>query len=205
MNVLVACEESQAVTIEFRKLGVNAFSCDIQECSGGSPEWHIQDDVLKVLNNKWDLVIAFPPCTHLAVSGAAWFDIKKKDGRQKEGIDFFLLFTKIDGKFAIENPVGIMSNIYRKPDQVIHPWQFGHMEQKSTCLWLNKLNLLKPTDIVYTEMKKLDRKIRERIHWVGSRKDRSKIRSKTFQGIAHAMANQWSKELGKKYYLFDNY
>jgi len=126
MKVLVACEESQAVTIEFRKLGHEAYSCDIQECSGGYPEWHLQQDVTELLKQEWDMIIAFPPCTHLAVSGSRHFEQKRKDGRQQEGIDFFMLFAnaKCD-KIVIENPVGIMSTIWRKPNQIINPWQFG--------------------------------------------------------------------------------
>src|SRR5579871_599466 len=117
MKILVACEESQAVTIELRKLGHEAYSCDIQECSGGHPEWHIQDDVLKHLDG-WDMIIAFPPCTHLAMSGARHFEKKRADGRQQEGINFFMAITNAPcAKLAIENPVGIMSGIYRKPDQ----------------------------------------------------------------------------------------
>ena len=146
INVLLACEESQAVCIEFRKLGFNAFSCDILPCSGGHPEWHIQFDVLKIMNGtefltqdstlhivrKWDIMIAFPPCTHLAVSGAAWFEEKRKDGRQQQGIDFFMAFQSSKILYtAIENPVGIMSNLYRKPDQVIQPYYFGDEFQKN--------------------------------------------------------------------------
>ena len=149
MKVLVACEESQAVTIELRKLGHEAYSCDIQEQSGGHPEWHLQCDVLSILNNKWDMVIAFPPCTHLCVSGARWFKEKQADGRQQAAIDFFMEFVNCNAnKVAIENPVGIMSNIYRKPDQIIQPWMFGHGETKATCLWLKNLPPLYPTQIV---------------------------------------------------------
>ena len=134
MKILVACEESQAVTIEFRALGHEAYSCDILPCSGGHPEWHIQGDVLPLLKEKWDMVIAFPPCTHLAVSGAAHFAKKRADGRQQQGIDFFMEFTKLTCAYAIENPVGIMSKLWRKPDQIIQPWQFGDSFQKQTCL-----------------------------------------------------------------------
>jgi len=148
MKILVACEESQAVTIEFRKKGHSAFSCDILQCGGDHPEWHIQDDVTNLLWKKWDMVLAFPPCTHLASSGARWFKEKQKDGRQKEAIDFFLMFTNLSCKWMIENPIGIMSTHYRKPDQIIQPWQFGHGETKATCLWINRLPQLKPTKIV---------------------------------------------------------
>ena len=120
MKILVACEESQAVCIEMRKLGHEAYSCDIEPCSGWHPEWHIQGDVVPLLQQEWDMIIAFPPCTHLAVSGAAWFEQKRKDGRQQQGIDFFMLFTELKcKKVAIENPIGIMSKIYRKPEQII--------------------------------------------------------------------------------------
>lgn len=135
MKILAACEESQAVTIELRRLGHEAYSCDIEPCSGGHPEWHLQQDVVPLLKQKWDMIIAFPPCTHLAVSGAAWFEEKRKDGRQQQGIDFFILFTNLDcPRVAIENPVGIMSTYYRKPDQIIQPWMFGHPEKKSDLL-----------------------------------------------------------------------
>lgn len=135
MKVLVACEESQAVTIAFRKLGHEAYSCDIEPCSGGHPEWHLQQDVVPLLSQNWDMIIAFPPCTHLATSGAAWFEKKRKDGRQQQGIDFFMLFANANcPRIAIENPVGIMSTVWRKPDQIIQPWQFGEPFSKKTCL-----------------------------------------------------------------------
>lgn len=149
MKILLACEESQIVCKEFRAKGHEAYSCDILPCSGGQPEWHIQKDVLKVLYDGWDLIIAFPPCTHLAVSGARWFKEKQKDGRQQAAIDFFMKFTdKNFPKVAIENPIGIMSTLYRPPDQIIQPWQFGHGETKATCLWLHNLPNLQPTNIV---------------------------------------------------------
>ena len=186
MKVLIACEESQIVTKEFRKLNIKAFSCDIQECSGGHPEWHIKKNILGLLKQKWDIIIAFPPCTHLSVSGARWFKEKQTDSRQQQGIDFFMKFVNCNcERIAIENPIGIMSTIYRKPNQIIQPWQFGHGETKATCLWLKNLSLLKPTDIV---------KGREnRIHKMPPSRDRGKLRSKTFLGIAKAMAEQWSK------------
>ena len=183
MNVLVACEESQAVTIAMRNRGIEAYSCDILPCSGGHPEWHIQDDVSNMLKESWGMVIAFPPCTHLAVSGARWFDEKRKDGRQQHGIDFFMMFTELECKYAIENPVGIMSSIYRKPDQIIQPWQFGHGETKATCLWLKGLSPLVPTNVVEGRA--------DRIHKLPPSPDRWKIRSETYQGIADAMADQW--------------
>lgn len=222
MNVLVACEESQEVCKAFRAKGHNAFSCDIQECSGGHPDWHILGDCLPllngyrlfwtmdgeehddVLNDPWDLIIAHPPCTDLAVSGARHFARKRADGSQQRSIDFFMKFTDVDcEKVAIENPVCIMSSIYRKPDQIIQPWQFGHSVSKKTCLWLKGLPPLKPTNIVEPEV----------IHSKGKSGGYSgaswnvydeagkaisyndprvaKARSKTFPGIARAMAEQW--------------
>ena len=192
MKILVACEESQAVTIELRRLGHEAYSCDIEPCSGGHPEWHLQQDVLPLLREKWDMIIAFPPCTHLAVSGAAWFEQKRKDGRQKQAIDFFMQFANcVCEKVAIENPVGIISSIWRKPDQIIHPWMFGHLEQKTTCLWLKGLQPLAETNNVRKQMMELPRNERERLHYLPPSKDRAKLRSKTFPGIARAMAEQW--------------
>jgi len=182
-KALIACEESQAVTIAMRNFGVEAYSCDIEPCSGGHPEWHLQQDVVDLLDEPWDIVIAFPPCTDLCVSGARWFEHKRKDGRQQKSIDFFMLFTHVSCPCAIENPVGIMSTIYRKPDQIIHPWQFGHGEIKSTCLWLHKLPLLKPTNIVSGR--------EQRIWKMGPSLSRAKKRSKTYYGIAQAMAQQW--------------
>jgi len=182
MRVLVACEESQAVCKAFRKRGHEAYSCDILPCSGGHPEWHIQGDVLEQLDKGWDMVLAFPPCTDLAVSGARWFKEKRADGRQQRSINFFLAFTRLDCKWVIENPVGIMSTHYRKPDQIIQPWQFGHGETKATCLWLNGLPKLEPTNIVDGR--------EARIHKMGPSPERSKMRSKTYSGIAEAMADQ---------------
>ena len=185
MRVLVACEESQAVTIELRRLGHEAYSCDILECSGGHPEWHLQQDVLPLLKEPWDMIIAFPPCTHLAVSGARYFEQKRKDGRQQQGIDFFMAFAGADcPRIAIENPVGIMSTYWRKPDQIIQPWQFGHGETKATCLWLKGLPLLKPTQVVDGR--------EQRIWRMPPGPERAKLRSKTFPGIARAMAEQWA-------------
>lgn len=209
MKILVACEESQAVTIELRKLGHEAYSCDIIPCSGGHPEWHIMQDVLPLLNGKctfeacdgavhtisgrWDMIIAFPPCTHLAVSGAAWFEQKRKDGRQQQGIDFFMRFANANcPKIAIENPIGIMSKVFRRPSQIIHPWQFGHPEQKSTCLWLKGLSLLHETDNVRDYMLTLPKNQRERLRYLPPSQERAKLRSKTFPGIARAMAEQWA-------------
>ena len=196
MKVLVACEESQAVTIELRKLGHEAYSCDIEPCSGNHPEWHLQQDVTPLLKEKWDMIIAFPPCTHLAVSGARHFKEKIADGRQQQGIDFFMGFVGCGcPKVAIENPIGIMSTRYGKPTQIVQPWMFGDREQKSTCLWLKGLPKLQPTENVYEEMMRLPLKERERIHYLSPSKDRQKLRRKTFAGIAKAMAEQWGGEI----------
>ena len=220
MKVLLACEESQAVCVVLRELGHEAFSCDIQECSGGHPEWHIMGDVLPILNGNcffntmdehyyrldgnWDLIIAHPPCTDLAVSGARHFERKRKDGSQQRSIDFFMRFTDIEcEKVAIENPVCIMSSIYRKPDQIIQPWQFGHPVSKKTCLWLKGLEPLKPTDIIkpgktdkygFTDGSSLQMARDEKgkiLSWNDPLT--AKQRSKTFHGIAQAMAEQWGK------------
>lgn len=204
MKVLIGCEESQAVTKEFRKLGHDAFSCDIIECSGGHPEWHIKGDLLNIINDGWDMLIAFPPCTHLAVSGSRHFPEKIKDGRQQQGIDFFMAIVNAPiERIAIENPIGIMSTKYKKPNQIIQPYEFGHKMQKSTCLWLKNLPKLKPTDIVEKgEFKewidpKTGRKKRQSL-WqykiaFAKPEERGALRSKTFPGIAKAMAEQWSK------------
>ena len=207
MKILVACEESQAVTTELRRLGHEAYSCDIQECSGGHPEWHIKGDVLPLLNGycefytmdgerhaisgRWDMIIAFPPCTDLAASGARHFAKKRADGRQQASIDFFMKFANAHcDRIAIENPVGIMSTHFRKPDQIINPFQFGHPETKKTCLWIKNLQPLEETENVYTYMMTLSKKERNRILWMGS--GHAKERSKTYPGIARAMAEQWA-------------
>jgi site-specific DNA-cytosine methylase len=189
MKVLVACEESQVVCKAFRAKGHEAYSCDIIPCSGGHPEWHIQDDVMNLLDyHRWDILIAHPPCDHIAVSGARWFDEKRKDGRQKKAIEFFMKFTNCNiHSVAIENPVGIMSTLYRKPDQIIQPWQFGHGETKSTCLWLKNLPKLQPINIVEGR--------EHRIHIMPPSDHRAKDRARTYQGIADAMADQWGGEL----------
>jgi len=193
MRVLVACEESQAVTIAMRALGIEAFSCDIMACSGGHPEWHIQGDVTPLLGQIWDLIIAFPPCTHLAVSGAAWFEQKRKDGRQQQGIDFFMLFANcVCPKVAIENPIGIMSSFWRKPDQIIQPWMFGHAESKATCLWLKGLPKLQETNNVKAAFDALPKNRQQRLYYLPPTKDRGAVRSRTYPGIANAMANQWN-------------
>jgi hypothetical protein len=192
MKVLVACEESQAVTTAFRLRGHEAYSCDLLECSGGHPEWHIQGDVLPVLQQDWDMVIAFPPCTDLAVSGARWFAEKRADGRQQASIAFFMQFANCAcPRVAIENPVSIMSSLWRKPDQIIQPWQFGHPEQKTTCLWLRWLPPLTPTNNVKEAMLALPKRERERLHYLSPSPERARLRSKTFPGVAEAMAAQW--------------
>lgn len=231
MNILVACEESQEVCKELRKRGHRAFSCDIQDCSGGHPEWHIQSDVTKLVNGdctfklqdgssdrqegRWDMVIAFPPCTHLAVSGARHFEQKRADGRQRSGIEFFCLFLNADcDKIAIENPIGIISGDYvkewfpdlaekyrlpRKFTQIIQPYEFGHKAKKSTCLWLKNLPKLKPTEIVEPELVtytcKSGKVVTFGSNMVRGLKERAKDRSKTFHGVAVAMAEQWTEDL----------
>ena len=206
MRVLVACEESQTVTKELRKLGHEAFSCDILSCSGGHPEWHFQDDVFKIINEGWDMMIAFPPCTHLATSGARHFEKKIADGRQQQGIDFFMeIINAPIPKIAVENPIGIMSTKFRKPNQIIQPWQFGDKAQKSTCLWLKNLPNLEPTKIVekgeffeFTSKKGVKKKMPmwyyKALQDAKTPTERSTLRSKTFKGIAEAMANQWTVE-----------
>ena len=186
LKVLIGCEESQEVCKAFRELGHKAYSCDLIPFSGGRPEWHLQMDVFEAIKMKeWDLMIAFPPCTDLAVSGARWFEEKRKDGRQRKSIEFFLQLTETEIKhWCIENPIGITSTWYRKPDQIIQPWMFGHGETKATCLWLHNLPKLQPTNIVEGR--------ENRIWKMPPSKDRAKLRSKTYQGIANAMAIQWS-------------
>jgi site-specific DNA-cytosine methylase len=194
MKILVACEESQAVTKEFRKLGHEAYSCDILPSSGGHPEWHLQQDVTELLQQDWDMIIAFPPCTHLAVSGSRHFAQKRADGRQQEGIDFFMLFANARcEKICIENPIGIMSSMWRKPDQIVQPWMFGHAESKATCFWLKGLPKLVETDNVKAHFDTLPKNQQQRIHYLPPSKDRGHLRSKTYEGIAKAMADQWGK------------
>lgn len=211
MRVLIACEESQSVCLEFRAKGHEAFSCDVLDCSGGRPEYHIKGDVLEIIQDNWDLMIGFPPCTHLAVSGAAWFEEKIKDGRQQEGIDFFMALVNAPIKrIAIENPVGVMSSQYRKPDQTIQPYYFGDPFEKRTHLWLKNLPLLFHSgapDLFNDKVTHVEHE--ERYYWIDSKTgkkksqpawyatasqkggERGKRRSKTFLGIARAMADQW--------------
>ncbi|WP_305296568.1 hypothetical protein [Parvibacter caecicola] len=199
MRVLVACEESQAVTSQLRRGGVEAYSCDLLPCSGNHPEWHIQADALEIAKMSWDMVLAFPPCTHLAASGARWFPEKQRDGRQQMGIGFFLAFTALDHvpRVAIENPVGIMSRFYREPDQIIQPWQFGDPHEKKTCLWLKGLPPLVPTKVVEPNPRVLCRDGKTypdwHVHSSAKGHARSVERSKTFPGIAKAMAEQWGR------------
>lgn len=218
MRVLIACEESQEVCKAFRERDHEAFSCDIQECSGGHPEWHIQGDCLPLLNGdctfttadsnthtqngSWDLLIAHPPCTDLAVSGARWFPQKQKDFRQQKSCVFFMYFTLAHcERIAVENPIGIMSSIYRKPDQIIQPYQYGHPIRKATCLWLKGLPLLTPTNIVpQGDYDENGFSIGGALRWAVDENGKTlswndprtaKARSKTFPGIAKAMADQW--------------
>lgn len=192
MKVLLACEESQTVCMAFRERGHDAYSNDLIECSGGHPEWHLRMDAIHALSlRKWDLVIAFPPCTDLAVSGAKHFAYKIANGQQQRSIDFFLSFANFkECPIAIENPIGIMSTRWRRPDQIIQPWMFGHGETKATCLWLDGLPLLNPTNVVDGR--------EQRIWKMPPSKDRGKLRSKTYQGIAVAMADQWGGKLSNK-------
>jgi site-specific DNA-cytosine methylase len=208
-RILLACEESQAVTKAFRKLGFEAFSCDLLPCSGGHPEWHFQEDMFEVIKRepKFDLMVAFPPCTDLAVSGARHFERKISDGSQQKSIEFFMTVINADvERIAVENPIGIMSGRYRKPDQIIQPWMFGDKAQKSTCLWLKNLPLLEPTNIVekgeffeFTskkgENKRMPMWYYKALQDAKTPAERRTLRSKFFQGMADAMAEQWSKVL----------
>ena len=191
MNVLVACEYSGIVRNAFRNRGHDAWSCDLLPSEDNSP-YHRMADCFDVLHEgacfrpsccPWDLVIAHPPCTDLCNSGSRWWSMKKASGVQEQSVQFFLLLTEIKCKWAIENPVGIMSTRYRKPDQIIQPWQFGHGETKATCLWLNGLPKLEPSNIVPGR--------EPRIHKMSPSPDRWKERSRTYTGIAQAMAEQW--------------
>lgn len=185
MRVLVACEYSGAVRRRFRERGHDAWSCDLLPAEDDSTH-HIISDVVPLLEREWDLVIAHPPCTHLAASGARHFAAKRADGRQQAAVTFFMEFAKVRPnikRYAIEQPVGIMSSIWRKPDQIIQPWQFGHGETKATCLWLHNLPKLRPTNIVEGR--------EARVHRMPPSPNRWKERSRTYPGIAQAMAEQW--------------
>jgi len=184
MRVLIACEFSGIVRDAFAAAEHDAWSCDLLPTEHKGP--HIQQNVLSVLDDGWDMMIAFPPCTHLAVSGARWFAQKRRDGRQQQAVDFFLALADAPIPLrCLENPVGVMSTHYRKPDQIIQPWQFGHGETKKTCLWLTNLPLLTPTQIVDGR--------KGRVWREPPSEDRWKNRSRTYCGIAHAMAEQWGR------------
>lgn len=219
MRVLIACEESQRVCTAFRQRGHEAYSCDIIDCSGGHPEWHIKQDVLPLLNgncrfttadgaehtisSKWDLIIAHPPCTYLTVCANRYYDInrygQKAEKRLKDreaAIEFFMKFVYADCEhIAIENPVGVISTRYRKPDQIIHPYFFGENFSKSTCLWLKNLPKLKATNMVdkgefetFSSGKKMPKWYSDLFKNCKTQTERSLMRSKTFQGVAKAMA-----------------
>lgn len=235
LNVLVACEESQRVCTEFRRLGHNAFSCDILKCSGGHPEWHFNQDVLEVIKNKggmletgeelyidgnWDLMVAHPPCTYLAVSGAKWYyhpedkhlpieqrrphpNFPNRAQDREDGANFFMALANADIEhIAIENPVGIMNSRFRKPDQVVQPYFFGDAASKSTCLWLKNLPQLKATKMVdkgeYIEFKsgkRIPKWYSDGLTKTKTAEERRTWRSKTFPGFAKAIAEQWSEYL----------
>ena len=181
MKVLIGCEFTGIVRDQFRKQGHEAYSCDLLQTET-NPQWHIQKDVRTILNDNWDLGIFFPPCTHLCVSGARWF--KDKQTEQQNALDFISrLFLCRIPKIALENPIGIISTHIRKPDQIIQPWQFGDGETKATCLWLKNLPKLRSTNVVNGRSKKNAN--------MPPSKDRGMKRSRTYPGIAHAMANQW--------------
>ena len=215
-RVLIACEESQAVTKAFRELGHEAYSCDLLPCSGGHPEWHFNEDVFEVINRepKFDLMIAHPPCTFLAVSGARW--LYNKDGSvnqdrcksQYEALTFVKKLMDVDiDKIVIENPISIISSHIKKPNQIVQPWMFGDKASKSTCLWIKNLPNLVPTDIVdkgeffiFKDRKTGKDKKQPMWYYEALQKaktpaERRTLRSKTFKGIADAMANQWGKLL----------
>lgn len=220
MNILVACEESQRVCMAFREKGHRAFSCDVIECSGGHPEWHIMQDVIPLLNGdcefqtqngmnhiqkgKWDMIIAFPPCTYLCVTGNRWFDVVRYGDKAKQryvdrykAIVFFMQFALADcEKIVIENPVGIMSTAYRKPNQIIQPYMFGDEFEKKTCLWIKGLSPLVPSNEVKPSERKVFDSGKSMPVWYANlwrlpKDERAKLRSQTFLGIAKAMAEQW--------------
>jgi hypothetical protein len=221
-RILVACEESQAVTKELRSLGHEAFSCDLLPCSGGHPEWHIQGDVFEIINNGWDIMIAHPPCTFLSSSGALWLyhpDDKHLPTQERrphplypdrvkdrdDAVEFVKrLFDSDIPCIAIENPIGQLSSLWRKPDQIVQPWMFGNQASKSTCFWLKGLPKLNPTNIVdkgeFYEFTTKKGVVKKQPMWyfkalseAKTPAERRTLRSKTFQGMAKAMAEQWSK------------
>lgn len=218
MNVLVACEESQEVCKAFREKGHNAFSCDVQEPSGGHPEWHILGDALETIKGgtvvtmdgqvhdvgKWDLLIAHPPCTYLTVTGNRWFNVDRYGEKaiqrtkdREKAVEFFMTFANANcNRICIENPVGVMSTKWRKPDQIIQPWMFGDPAEKKTCLWLKGLQPLAYTDVVSPPERKKFKSGKTMPAWYADafrlpKEKRARLRSKTFPGIANAMAEQW--------------
>ena len=196
-RVLIACETSGVTRRAFKNIGIDAWSCDILPADDGEELNHVIGDVSNILDWGWDLMIAHPPCTHLAVSGARHFEKKRASGVQQEALDFvqMLMDAPIE-HIAIENPVSVISTKIRKPDQIIQPYMFGHMEQKKTCLWLKNLPKLVETDNVYEEMMKLPVRERQKVfYYSGPVKDRWKVRSKTYEGIADAFARQWATVL----------
>ena len=233
MRILVACEESQAITKELRKLGHDAFSCDLLPCSGGHPEWHFQEDVFRIIQNhggilqngdenistdQWEMMIAHPPCTFLAVSGARWYyhpadkDMPFKNRRphprfpnrandRDEALEFFIKLCEAPiEKIAVENPVGIVNTKYKKPTQTVHPWMFGDEASKATCLWLKNLPKLEPTNVVGKGERITFKSGKSQPKWYSDAfvraktpEERRTLRSKTFQGMAEAMAEQWTK------------
>ncbi len=197
-KVLIACEESQAVTIEMRALGIEAYSCDILPCSGGHPEWHIQGDVLPLLNQGWDMVIAFPPCTYLSSSGMHWTTRGFRDPQLTEdALEFVKAIMDADcPRVVVENPIGVISTKIRKPDQIIQPWMFGEDASKKTCLWLKGLPLLVSTEII--KKGRYSNQTPSGQNKLGPSAERAKLRSKTYPGIAKAMAEQWGALLLKQ-------
>jgi hypothetical protein len=200
MRIIVGCEESQVITQAFRNLGHEAYSCDLKPTSGNHPEWHFQEDIFEVLKReKFDLGIFHPVCTYLTISANKWYkdQPKRKSGAlvgearrqaREEAVEFFMKIVNLDIPYiAIENPVGIMSTRYRKPDQTIQPWMFGHGETKATCLWLKGLPKLVPTNIVSGR--------EQRLHKLPPTQNRAELRSKTYSGIAKAIAEQYSNYL----------
>ena len=193
MRVLVGCEESQEVCKAFRAKGHEAYSCDLLDCSGNYPQWHFKKDVFCAISDGWDLIILHPPCTALAVSGNAWYGKgmqkhKERIKAVKWTVNLFDYAKNKAKKVAMENPVGVLPI---KPSQYIQPWQFGHPESKKTGFWLHELPLLKETDQVKSVFDSLPKNKQQRLHYLPPSKDRAKIRSKTFPGIAKAMAEQW--------------
>ncbi len=233
MNILVACEESQTITKELRKLGHNAYSCDLLPCSGGHPDWHFNMDVFKVIKNRggelqngekaklknnWDMMIAHPPCTYLAVSGAKWFyhpednmlptHLRRPHPRypnrandREDALFFFISLMNVQiEKIAIENPIGVISTRYRKPDQIVHPYMFGDEASKATCLWLKGLPELEQTNLVgkgerihFKSGKSQPKWYSDALVYSKTLEERRTMRSKTFEGMAKAMALQWTK------------